>query len=109
MTEPEPVKQLKGALNILSNIALLCDMPGDFDGVDLVNILSVLQYVAHSLAWKNPAFAKLTFEQRCQIAAETGKNLRQTLTLFTGIDPHNVIDASPSFNWPETIEMDETE
>lgn len=105
-TDPaEAVTQIKRALNVLCNLVLLKELPGDFDDIDLVNVLAVLTYVAHSLAWKNPEFEHLTIEQRCIVATEVGQNLRQTLTLFTGIDPAEVVTKSPSyFDWPETLE-----
>jgi len=100
----KPIEAMKNAMDALAEIVLSQDAPGNFDGDDLVNALCILQYVAHSLAWKNPAFADLTIEQRCKLAEETGKNLRQTMKLFTGIDPHDVLANSHTDAWPETIE-----
>lgn len=92
---------IKLALNMLSIATLGAeeDGPGDFDGNDLVSALIILQHVAHSLAWHRAQLAgDLTMEQRELLAIEFGKNLRQSVTLFTGIDPREVVK-----EWPEVI------
>ena len=91
---------MKDLLELLGKTSLeLSDTPGDFDGDDLVNALLILQHVAMSLAWKHQNDHGLTMEQRSLLAEEFGKNLRQSVTLFTGIDPVDVLTP-----WPEVVE-----
>lgn len=95
---------MKQQLEVLARELLAhSDMPGDFDGEDLVNVLCILQHVAHSIAWTYQNNLGFTSEQRLLIAEEFGKNLRQSVTLFTGIDPR---DAVRGESWPQVVTED---
>lgn len=92
---------MKELLEALGNAALeSSETPGDFDGNDLVNALLILQHVAHSIGWKHQNDLGFTFEQQCTMAEEFGKNIRQSVHLFTGIDPPDVLRDE---NWAEVI------
>ncbi len=89
---------IKLALSVLGNACLEASgEPGDFNGDDLVNALLILQHVAHSISWNHQ---DMSFEQREIIAVEFGKNLRQSVMLFTGLDPHDCV----ADQWAETLE-----
>lgn len=88
-------------LEILGNWALSQDTaPIDCDADDLVNALLVLQGVAHSLSWRH--YSDLNFEQRSILAIEFGQNLRQSITLFTGIDPADAVGGNAG--WDDVLE-----
>ena len=70
------------------------------DSDDLTNSLFVLMEIALSLAWYH--HANLTHDQRVILVEEFGKNIRQSMTLFTGVDP---ADAVVQYGeWADTLE-----
>lgn len=94
------MKPFSKLLDDLGNASLAAAEPGEFDGDDLVNTLLILQHVAHSIAWRRQNELDFTFEQRGLLAEEFGKNIWQSVTLFTGMDPHDVVRGE---NWAEVI------
>ncbi len=71
-----------------------------FDGDDLCNALTIQMHVSMNLAWIHFENLGLSMEQRELLAEEFGKNIRQSITLFTGIDP---ADAVRGELWPEVV------
>lgn len=96
MTPEIPLKKQQEVLDVLAKIQLSNVTPRDWTETDLSNTIIILISVAHSLAWKNPAYYKLPFSLQSVLAGEFGKNLRQSVHLFTGIDPtKNTITDDP--------------
>ena len=71
-----------------------------FDGDDLCNALTIQMHVSMNLAWVHFENLGLSMEQREVLAEEFGKNIRQSITLFTGIAP---ADAVRGESWPEVV------
>jgi len=91
---------MKELLEALGNSLESSDTPGDFDGNDLVNALLILQHVAFSIGWKYQRDVGFTFAQQEVMAVEFGKNMRQSIHLFTGIDTADIVRGD---NWAEVI------
>lgn len=87
MTVEIPFKKQQEVLEVLAKSQLSNVTPHDWTETDLLNTIIILITVAHSLAWKNLAYYKLPFSLKSALATEFGKNLRQSVHLFTGIDP----------------------
>lgn len=96
MTPEIPLKKQQEVLDVLAKIQLSNVTPRDWTETDLSNTIIILISVAHSLAWKNPAYYKLPFSLQSVLAGEFARNLRQSIHLFTGIDPtKNTITDDP--------------
>lgn len=67
---------------------------GDYDGHDLVNALIILQQIAHSIAWHGYEAQGVPLSIRRQKAEEFGRNLREAVISFSGLDPASVVDSS---------------
>jgi len=80
----------QAALDALANLALAnADTPLPWLPEDLVNVTIILNSVAMSLAWIKQD--GLSINQKCALATEYGKNIYQTLKLFTGCDLHELV------------------
>lgn len=87
MTPEIPLKKQQEVLEVLAKSQLSNVTPQEWTETDLSNTIIILISVAHSLAWKNLAYYKLPFSLKSALATEFEKNLRQSVHLFTGIDP----------------------
>ena len=88
-------------LNILGEAMLASsDKPINCDADDLANVLIVFIAIAHSLSWKH--YTDFTIEQKMMLAEEFGSNIRQSVMLFTGIDPHDAVTGNAE--WADEIE-----
>lgn len=87
MTPEIPLKKQQEVLDVLAKIRLCNMTPQDWTETDLSNTIIILASIAHSLAWKNPDFCKLPDSLKSTVAVEFVENLKQSVHLFTGIDP----------------------
>lgn len=96
MTPEIPLKKQQEVLDVLAKIRLCNMTTQDWTETDLSNTIIILASIAHSLAWQNPEYCKLPFARQSVLAGEFAKNLRQSIHLFTGIDPtKNTITDDP--------------
>lgn len=86
MTVEIPLKEQQEILEVLATIQLNNIVPREWTTDDLINALLILTSIARSLAWQNPEYRKLPSARQSVLAGEFGKNLRQSVYLFTGID-----------------------
>ncbi len=87
MTPEIPLKKQQEVLEVLAKIRSHDDQAREWTETDLSNTIIILISVAHSLAWKNPDFCKLPDSLKSTVAVEFVENLKQSVHLFTGIDP----------------------
>jgi len=87
MTPEIPLKKQQEVLEVLAKIRSHDDQAREWTRTDCANALLVLVDIVHSLAWKHPAFFKLPYSLKSKVAREFVYNLRQSIQLFTGIDP----------------------
>jgi len=87
MTPEIPLKKQQEVLKVLAEIRSHDDQAREWTHTDCANALLVLVDITHSLAWKNPDFCKLPDSLKSTVAVEFVENLKQSVHLFTGIDP----------------------
>jgi hypothetical protein len=83
-------QNIKESLEYLSNLCL--ENAGNkinYTDEDLADTVMILQEVLSSKMYDFHK-DKLSKEQMLQLAEESGKSIRQTILLFTGVDLHDV-------------------
>lgn len=83
------IEKQQQALEALANIRLSDDCPRDWTATDLTNAGFILLSIAASLGAKH--LKDFSIEQRLMLSAEFVKNIRQSIHLFTGIDPADAV------------------
>ena len=71
----------------------------DVDQKSLFEAVEILMHISLNLALKH-RLGKFSREQKAVIVREFGKNIRQSVELFTGVDLRD----STQPEWPETID-----
>lgn len=80
-------------LNELANEFIQQDFAGDYDGEDLINCLIILQQVAHSLTWHRDNANGVPMTERMEKAEQFGRDLRDSIIRFSGIDPKDLVES----------------
>ena len=83
MNTSEALEEL--ALHCLKDTEVYKPRTGD----DLMNAMIIFMDVFTPLVWDRSEILGLDMPQRELLMEELGSNLRQTIMLGTGIDPHN--------------------
>lgn len=80
----------KQALEVLAMLRLCDDLPRDWTDNDLHNSLHILMSITCAMAFKKH-YGTLSPEQVGILAEEFGKNLKQSIFLFTGVDTTDIV------------------